>query len=229
MASFITKWNLLALKQSFSEIANRMESERYLVCFKPELYDDLSEDDLDSLQQHLVDCVALRGHEKYAYWAASYQRLNRSFPEHEESVLFAECQKSVAAWPFSEVSTPLLLLLMGEAYLIEREYRPRATEIDPDVPAHVKEARLKALNRAKQRANKIAEAATAIEKAVEAFKVLMRKTAAGMILPGVGCYFEEVLTELWRREYNQVRPHSSLGYTPPAPEAASGPLIAATS
>ena len=39
----------------------------------------------------------------------------------------------------------------------------------------------------------------------------------------------QVLTELWRREYNQVRPHSSLGYTPPAPEAAPGPLIAATS
>ena len=39
----------------------------------------------------------------------------------------------------------------------------------------------------------------------------------------------QVLTELWRREYNQVRPHSSLGYKPPAPEAALGPLIAATS
>ena len=27
-----------------------------------------------------------------------------------------------------------------------------------------------------------------------------------------------VLTACWRREYNQVRPHSSLGYRPPAPE-----------
>ena len=27
-----------------------------------------------------------------------------------------------------------------------------------------------------------------------------------------------VLIELWRREYNQFRPHSSLGYRPPAPE-----------
>ena len=27
-----------------------------------------------------------------------------------------------------------------------------------------------------------------------------------------------VLIEQWRREYNQVRPHSSLGYWPPAPE-----------
>lgn len=28
-----------------------------------------------------------------------------------------------------------------------------------------------------------------------------------------------ILIEAWRREYNQVRPHSSLGYRPPAPEA----------
>ncbi len=28
-----------------------------------------------------------------------------------------------------------------------------------------------------------------------------------------------VLTEIWRREYNHIRPHSSLGYRPPAPEA----------
>ena len=28
-----------------------------------------------------------------------------------------------------------------------------------------------------------------------------------------------VLTERWRRQYNQVRPHSSLGYRPPAPES----------
>ena len=28
-----------------------------------------------------------------------------------------------------------------------------------------------------------------------------------------------VLIEEWRREYNQVRPHSALGYRPPAPEA----------
>jgi transposase InsO family protein len=29
----------------------------------------------------------------------------------------------------------------------------------------------------------------------------------------------QVLIEGWRREYNQLRPHSSLGYRPPAPEA----------
>jgi len=29
----------------------------------------------------------------------------------------------------------------------------------------------------------------------------------------------KVLIEQWRREYNQVRPHSSLKYKPPAPEA----------
>ncbi len=29
----------------------------------------------------------------------------------------------------------------------------------------------------------------------------------------------EVLIEGWRNQYNRVRPHSSLGYRPPAPEA----------
>jgi len=29
----------------------------------------------------------------------------------------------------------------------------------------------------------------------------------------------QILTEGWRKEYNQVRPHSSLKYRPPAPEA----------
>ena len=29
----------------------------------------------------------------------------------------------------------------------------------------------------------------------------------------------KVLIERWRRDYNRVRPHSSLGYRPPAPEA----------
>ena len=29
----------------------------------------------------------------------------------------------------------------------------------------------------------------------------------------------QVLIKMWRREYNQVRPHSSLGYKPPAPVA----------
>ena len=29
----------------------------------------------------------------------------------------------------------------------------------------------------------------------------------------------QVLTERWRREYNQIRPHSALAYRPPAPEA----------
>jgi len=28
----------------------------------------------------------------------------------------------------------------------------------------------------------------------------------------------KILTERWRREYNTVRPHSALGYKPPAPE-----------
>lgn len=33
----------------------------------------------------------------------------------------------------------------------------------------------------------------------------------------------KVLVDHWRKEYNQVRPHSSLGYKPPAPEAIEPP------
>ena len=29
----------------------------------------------------------------------------------------------------------------------------------------------------------------------------------------------QILTERWRKEYNTIRPHSSLGYRPPVPEA----------
>ena len=32
-------------------------------------------------------------------------------------------------------------------------------------------------------------------------------------------YEAQVLIENWRRHYNAVRPHSSLGYQPPAPQA----------
>jgi len=35
----------------------------------------------------------------------------------------------------------------------------------------------------------------------------------------------KVLVERWRREYNQVRPHSSLDYRPPAPETVDPPLF----
>jgi transposase InsO family protein len=34
-----------------------------------------------------------------------------------------------------------------------------------------------------------------------------------------------VLIEAWRRHYNSIRPHSSLGYRPPAPEAATTPRL----
>jgi putative transposase len=36
----------------------------------------------------------------------------------------------------------------------------------------------------------------------------------------------KVLIERWRRHYNTVRPHSSLGYVPPAPEAIQPHLLA---
>jgi transposase InsO family protein len=34
----------------------------------------------------------------------------------------------------------------------------------------------------------------------------------------------KILVEKWRREYNTIRPHNSLGYRPPAPEAVLIPL-----
>jgi putative transposase len=38
----------------------------------------------------------------------------------------------------------------------------------------------------------------------------------------------KVLIEMWRKHYNGIRPHSSLGYRPPAPETiAAGPPSAA--
>jgi putative transposase len=32
----------------------------------------------------------------------------------------------------------------------------------------------------------------------------------------------QVLIEMWRKHYNTIRPHSSLGYRPPAPETIVG-------
>ena len=37
-----------------------------------------------------------------------------------------------------------------------------------------------------------------------------------------------VLIEAWRREYNQVRPHSALGYRAPAPAAVKMPMLNAS-
>ena len=34
----------------------------------------------------------------------------------------------------------------------------------------------------------------------------------------------KVLIEAWRRHYNTIRPHSSLGYRPPAPQAVPSPV-----
>ena len=34
-----------------------------------------------------------------------------------------------------------------------------------------------------------------------------------------------VLIEQWRKEYNQIQPHSALGYRPPAPEAVMPVII----
>ena len=38
-------------------------------------------------------------------------------------------------------------------------------------------------------------------------------------------YEAKVLIDRWRWEYNHIRPHSSLGYRPPAPEALLPPTL----
>jgi len=38
----------------------------------------------------------------------------------------------------------------------------------------------------------------------------------------------KILVEHWRREYNQIRPHSALGYKRPAPEAVLMPTMTTT-
>jgi hypothetical protein len=45
-----------------------------------------------------------------------------------------------------------------------------------------------------------------------------------LVVPSPPVAEARVLIERWREHYNQVRPHSALGYRPPAPEAiAAGP------
>ena len=36
----------------------------------------------------------------------------------------------------------------------------------------------------------------------------------------------KILIEMWRKEYNQIRPHNSLGHSPPAPEVIQTSLLA---
>ncbi|HAA75395.1 TPA: IS3 family transposase, partial [Candidatus Latescibacteria bacterium] len=38
----------------------------------------------------------------------------------------------------------------------------------------------------------------------------------------------KVLTAWWRRQYNHLRPHSALGYRPPAPVVIKSPIAAAS-
>lgn len=61
-----------------------------------------------------------------------------------------------------------------------------------------------------------------------------RKASKNSHIPPSGEIFyrlaeAKVLIEAWRRHYNTVRPHSSLGYRPPVPETASPPYPASGS
>ncbi len=63
---------------------------------------------------------------------------------------------------------------------------------------------------------------------------IIQRLAAFILFVFVGEIFTtlqeaKVLMEVWRREYNQVRLHSSLGYRPPAPETVEGAVSATAS
>jgi hypothetical protein len=49
--------------------------------------------------------------------------------------------------------------------------------------------------------------------------------AVNEMLQGIGMVGVALLIERWRRHYNGVRPHSSLGYRPPAPETILPPVF----
>ena len=47
---------------------------------------------------------------------------------------------------------------------------------------------------------------------------VMLSQGATVAVPFTTLEEAKVLIEAWRKEYNQVRPHSALGYRPPGPE-----------
>ena len=55
-------------------------------------------------------------------------------------------------------------------------------------------------------------------KTLEKENARLKKLVAEMSLDNVILKEAAVLIEHWRQEYNQIRPHSSPGYVPPAPE-----------
>ena len=70
----------------------------------------------------------------------------------------------------------------------------------------------------------------ASDRASAAFQVTARPHTEILTVPLNGEIFytlaeAQILIEAWRRHYNTVRPHSSLGYRPPAPETATPPWL----
>ena len=53
----------------------------------------------------------------------------------------------------------------------------------------------------------------------------LRKAVSDLTLEKMILKEARVLIEQWRRHYNGVRPHSALGYRPPAPETIAFPAI----
>jgi transposase InsO family protein len=57
----------------------------------------------------------------------------------------------------------------------------------------------------------------------------LRKAVSDLTLDKMILKEAAILIEQWRRHYNGVRPHSALGYRPPAPETIAFPALGLTS
>ena len=56
----------------------------------------------------------------------------------------------------------------------------------------------------------------------------LARTDKGIFFPELFLDADVNLIESWRKEYNRIRPHSSLGYRPPAPESIQSALMLVT-
>ena len=203
-------WNLAVLKQSFADIAKSIERSDF-VSFSPELFEGLTESDLNALQGYLGDFIGLHGDAKYSHWAYVFKRLNVSFLEEKDSLRRA-CVDSLSRTPFRQVSQSRLLLLLAVAYISESEKWSCSDEgKEAARPGSPKEAQLKNLKEAKAKVKQIDRAADELNKAAAVFERSVSRWAAGRILPDAQRYVDNVLSRQlndWRDQVEADRSES---------------------